>query len=109
MARDRSWLGAKAGAVWGVAAATMLVGGFYGFFLLGGPCEDVGSGGSDAYCNHGGLEASAFTLLAIVASSVVVPTVAAALGHRRLFWIGVCAPPVLAALELVVAPQLARG
>jgi hypothetical protein len=107
--RDRTWLTTKAGAAWTVAVFVMIVGGIVGALFLGiGLCEDVGSPGSDAYCNGGGMEASVFTLFGIAASTLVVPAVALALGRRRVFWIGVFAPPVLAVLEFVVATKLGQ-
>jgi hypothetical protein len=109
MPRDRTWFTPKAGATWTLAVTVMTVGGLIGALFLGaGLCEDVGSPGSEPYCNHGGMEASIFTLLAISASTLVVPAIAVALGRRGLFWLGVCVPPALAVLEFVLATNLGQ-
>jgi hypothetical protein len=102
--RDRSWFGPSAFVAWLSSAVVVTVGGFLAWAVLGsGLCEDDDSPGSDAYCNHGGFEASGIAFAALVGLTLVVPAVALAAASRRWFWIGVPAPPALGVLVFVLS------
>ena len=74
-------------AAWFLAVVTLLVGGVIGTAALGAAlCEDVGSPGSDGFCNVG-----------------------LALRRRRLFWTAVGGPVLLAALNFALASIYGRG
>jgi hypothetical protein len=107
--RDRPWFSALAATVWFVVVLVLLFGGLVGWAALGGMCEDVGSSGSDGFCNHGGWEAASLVFASMLVLGIVVPALALALRRRRLFWSGVVGPVVLAALDFVLAAIYGRG
>ena len=85
----------------------MAIGAFVAWASLGaGLCEDDGSPGTDAYCNHGGWQASGLALAVLVAFAVIVPTAGVVVGKRRLFWFGLLAPPALAVLVVLLSAKL---
>jgi hypothetical protein len=85
----------------------MAVGGIVAWAALGiGLCEDSGSPGSDAYCNHGGLEASGLAIAALALLALFVPALGVIRGKRRLFWIGLLAPLVLGLLVIFASAIL---
>jgi hypothetical protein len=105
--RDRGWFGPSAAVGWLLALALMTIGGFTAWTGLGvGLCEDVGSPGSEAYCNHGGWEASGLAIAVLVVVAVIVPTAGVVVGKRRLFWIGLLSPPALAVLVVMLSAKL---
>ena len=92
---------------WLLAFALMTIGGFIAWAGLGvGLCEDDGSPGTDAYCNHGGWEASGLALAGLLAFAVIVPTAGVVAGKRLLFWLGLLAPPALAVFVVMVSAKL---
>jgi hypothetical protein len=85
----------------------MTVGGFVVWAALGlGLCEDDGSPGSDAYCNHGGWEASGLALAALAVVALMVPAAGVVIGKRRLFWIGLLSPLPLGVLVVLLSATL---
>ena len=105
--RDRRWFGPSALVAWLSSAVVVTVGGFLAWSVLGsGLCEDDDSPGSDAYCNHGGFEASGIGFAALAGLTLVVPAVALAAASRRWFWIGGLAPPALGVLVFVLSTIL---
>jgi hypothetical protein len=54
--RDRSWFSGGAATAWFLAVSALFFGGYIGWAVLGGMCEDYGAAGSDSFCTHGGLE-----------------------------------------------------
>jgi hypothetical protein len=105
--RDRGWFGPSAAVGWLLAVGVMTVGGFVAWAGLGlGLCEDDGSPGSDAYCNHGGWEASGLAIAALVVLAVIVPAAGVVVGKRRLFLIGVVSPVALGALVVALSATL---
>ena len=85
----------------------MTVGGFFAWIGLGvGLCEDVGSSGSDTYCNRGGWEASGLAIAALTVLAVLIPTVGVVAGKRRTFWIGLLSPLALGVLVVVLSMTL---
>jgi hypothetical protein len=88
----------------------LLLGGFIGSLALAGAlCEDVGSPGSEAFCNHGGLEAAGLVFASSLVLGIVAPAVGLALRRKRLFWTGVVGPVLLAAVNFVLAWIYGRG
>ena len=108
--RDRTWFSAAATAAWFLAVLALLFGGLIGWLALAGMlCEDVGSPGSDAFCTHGGLEAAGLVFACLLVLGIVVPAAGLALRRRRLFWMGVGGPVLLAALNFALASVYGRG
>ena len=107
---DRSWFSPAAVTAWFLAVVTLLLGGVSGTAALAaGLCEDVGSPGSDGFCNHGGLEAAGLVFACLLVLGIVTPVVGLALRRRRLFWTGVGGPVLLAALNFALASIYGRG
>jgi hypothetical protein len=99
----RAWVTPAAVVTWVLAVTVLFAGGALAWVMLGaGLCEDVGSPGSDAFCNHGGLEASGVGFVALFAAGLVVPVVGLAANRKGLFWSGVLGPVALAALNFVL-------
>jgi hypothetical protein len=107
--RDRPWFTPGAAAAWFLAFVALFFGTLIGLAALGGMCEDVGSSGSEGFCNHGGLEAAALVFVGALVLGIVAPAVALALRWKRLFWTGVGAPVVLAALNYALAATYGQG
>jgi hypothetical protein len=107
--RDRTWFSPGAAAAWFLAVLALLFGGLIGSVALAGTlCEDVGSPGSDRFCNHGGLETVGLVFVCLLALGVVTPAVGLTLRRRRLFWGGVWGPVLLAALNFLLASTYGR-
>jgi hypothetical protein len=88
----------------------MIAGGALAWIGLGtGLCEDSGSPGSDAYCNHGGWEASGLAIAGLAMSALLVPAAAVVAGSRRLFWIGLLSPPILAVFAVLLSATLGKS
>jgi hypothetical protein len=108
--KDRAWFSPGAAAAWFLAVVALLLGGLIGSLALAdGLCEDVGSPGSDAFCNHGGLEAAGLVFGTSLVLGIVAPAVGLALRRKRLFWTGVGGPVLLAAVNFVLAWTYGRG
>ena len=107
--RDRGWFAARTLVGWLLTFAVMTVGGFVAWAALGsGLCEDDDSPGSDVYCNQGGWEASGLAIATLAVLTLLVPGIGALAGQRRLFWIGVLAPPALAVFVVLVSASMGQ-
>jgi hypothetical protein len=107
--RDRSWFSAGAATAWFLAVLALCFGGLVGWAALGGMCEDVGSSGSEGFCNHGGWEAAGLVFACTLVLGIVTPAAALALRWKRLFWSGVVGPVALGALNFVLAFSYGQG
>jgi hypothetical protein len=97
-----------AASAWMFAVLVMVVGGGLAWIALAiGLCEDEGFAGTDAYCNGGGIEATGTAFLILAAAVLVGPAVSWAARWRRVFWICVLAPPVLAAAVVLMVLTMA--
>ena len=107
--RDRRWLTAKAMVGWLLTFAVMTIGGFLAWSALGAAlCEDDDSPGSDAYCNHGGGEATGLAIVTLAILALILPGAGVLGGKRRLFWIGVVAPLALGVFVVVLSARLGQ-
>jgi hypothetical protein len=105
----RSWFSVRAKIVWFLIVVLLLGGSAIAWLAVGiGLCEESYSPGSDRYCNRGGWEASGGAYVAIVVSAVVVPALGARAGSRRVFWVGLSLPVLLAVADVVLSATLGR-
>jgi uncharacterized membrane protein YhaH (DUF805 family) len=102
--RDRSWFSPAAVIAWFLAVLVLFFGGGIGWLALGALCEDVGSAGSDEYCNHGGWETAGLVFACLLVLGILVPAAALAARRKRLFWAGVVGPVLLGVLNFLLAP-----
>jgi hypothetical protein len=84
--------------------------GLFAWIGLGiGLCEDTGSPGSNAYCNHGGWEASGLAIAGLGVSAVIIPVAGVVTGSRRLFWIGLLSPLLLLMMDVFLSATIGRS
>jgi len=108
--RDRAWFSPGAATAWFLAVVALLLGGLIGWLARAGMlCEDVGSPGSEAFGNHGGLKAASLVFVCLLVFGIVTPAVGLGLRRKRLFWTGVCGPVLLAVLNFALASTYGRG
>ena len=108
--RDRSWFSPGAAAAWFLAVVALFLGGVIGWLALaGGLCEDVGSPGTDRFCNHGGLETAGLVFACALVLGVIGPAAALAVRRKELFWPGVVGPVLLAVLDFVLSWTFGRA